>query len=211
MNLVQRGVDTVMREYLSNGVTRFVENRERMQSYLVTRPLPASSGVSSPHPDTSCVKVDVADDSEGSEVYMDASEDAPLGSPSVGAVATVPIDTATSAVKADAISTAALPEWHIDSESLPTDPLAPNPDSEWLASSDDYSPLPSTPASFPPEWTTLVASDVAQMAVTSSTTVATAEEGTSDGDDTSPAVRRLSDAYIAGMPSKRRRVGIVVS
>lgn len=59
MNLFQRGVDAVMREYLTSGVTRFIENRERMQSYLVTRPLPASSNISPPPPppDAPCVKV----------------------------------------------------------------------------------------------------------------------------------------------------------
>lgn len=136
---------------------------------------------------------------------MDASEDTPLGPPSAGASITVPNNAATSAARAEAIGTAALPEWDLDSASLPTDPLAPNPDSEWLASSDEFSLL-STPASFPPEWTTLVASDVAQMAVASSTAAITAEEGASEGDDASFAARRLSDAYIAGMPSKRRRV-----
>ncbi|KAH9284045.1 Large proline-rich protein BAG6 [Echinococcus granulosus] len=209
MNLIQRGLDAVMREYLENGVARFVENRERMQSYLVTRPLPASSTISPPPSEASCAKVDVADDSDVSEVYMDASEDAPLGSPSTATAATVSNDAATRAARAEAIGSAALPEWDTDSASLPTDPLAPNPDSEWLASSDEYSPLPSTPASFPPEWTTLVASDVTQMAVASSAAAAgsgEAEEATSEGDDASPAVRRLSDAYIAGMPSKRRRV-----
>ncbi|KAL5968403.1 Large proline-rich protein bag6 [Taenia solium] len=205
MNLIQRGVDAIMREYHSSGVTRFIENRERMQSYLVTRPLPASSNASPSPPDASCVKVDVADDSDISEVYMDASEDTPLGPPSAGASITVPNNAATSAAGAEAIGTAALPEWDSDSASLPTDPLAPNPDSEWLASSDEFSLL-STPASFPPEWTTLVASDVAQMAVASSTAAITAGEGTSEGDDASFAARRLSDAYIAGMPSKRRRV-----
>ncbi|KAL5108801.1 hypothetical protein TcWFU_003991 [Taenia crassiceps] len=205
MNLVQRGVDAVMSEYLSSGVTRFIENRERMQSYLVTRPLSVSSNIS-PTPDASCVKVDVADDSDVSEVYMDASEDALLGSPSAGIAVTVPNDVATNTARAEAIGAAALPEWNSDPASLPTDPLAPNPDSEWLASHDECSPLLSTPASFPPEWTTLVASDVAQMAVASPTAFTTSEEGTSEGNDASSAVRRLSDAYIAGMPSKRRRV-----
>lgn len=137
---------------------------------------------------------------------MDASEDAPLGPPSAGSAVAVPNNAATSAVRAESIGTVALPEWNSDPASLPTDPLAPNPDSEWLASSDECSPLLSVPPSFPPEWTTLVASDVAQMAVASSTAATTAEEGTSEGDDASTAVRRLSDAYIAGMPSKRRRV-----
>ena len=153
---------------------------------------------------------------------MDACEDAPMESPSTAAVApsgSTPNNNETTSPLLTSVTAAPLPEWQSESFSPPKDPLAPNPLSEWRSPDVDIvSHLPPPPPDFPPEWTAIVASDVAQMTMearnSSASIPAASANPASDSSmseeaariESSPSVRRFSDAYLAGMPSKRRKV-----
>lgn len=209
--MIQTGLDAAMEEYLNGGVSRFIQHRERMESYLATRELPGSSTAAAAG---ASGKADEGEESDASEVYMDACEDAPMESPAAitSAAPSVVAAGATSAAPLaspvlTSVTASPLPEWHTGPSVLPRDPLAANPLSEWHPppAVANASALPAPPPDFPREWTTLVASDVVHMAMDTQHPATAAEETAGPG-ESSPSVRRLSDAYIAGMPSKRRRV-----
>ena len=47
MDIIQNGLEGAIQEYLSGGVSRFIQHRERIQSYLTTRDLPGTSTAAS--------------------------------------------------------------------------------------------------------------------------------------------------------------------
>uniref|UniRef100_A0A5K3F316 Ubiquitin-like domain-containing protein n=2 Tax=Mesocestoides corti TaxID=53468 RepID=A0A5K3F316_MESCO len=165
-----------------------------------TPPAPLTSTTPPPVPPVEAkLKMETAEDSDVSDAYLDASEDAPMAS----------ADSATSTSTALRPPAAPpLPEWPAD-EHPPVNPLAENPDSAWRATSVRPPPMPS---SFPQEWAALVASDVERMAGASSSSQASSPAATStesedlEVEELTGSVCRLSDAYIAGMPTKRRRL-----
>ncbi|KAM7535353.1 hypothetical protein Aperf_G00000092833 [Anoplocephala perfoliata] len=202
MGLIMRGVDAVMNEFLANGVSRFNENRGRLLSYLETRPLPPSrSPTVRTNPPASNVKVDGIEDSD-SEIYMDATEDSPsLVIPS-GSTSAPAINSEAAVNEATYI----FPDWGTQEVPLSSgEALAPNPQSTWRPPPPSIN-RPQFPAAFPSEWTDIVASDAVQMSSTVPVDTIGLENATSGSDNAAPFLRRLSDAYIAGMPVKRRRV-----
>ncbi|KAM3175634.1 hypothetical protein ACTXT7_008118 [Hymenolepis weldensis] len=196
IDLLIHGMDSVRNAFPSSGVTRFNENRERLESYLQTRPLPASTStnattdaIETPRQGGSRSSPVIGDD-DISDVYMDASEESPISAQPVNGE--VPTN-----------STAGLfPDWDTQEISRSTaEALAPNPLSTWRPAVSSTN-CPPVPDAFPSEWTEVVASDVIQM----SASVDASQQENDISDESTPSVRRLSDAYVAGMPVKRRRV-----
>nr|CDS27978.2 scythe:bat3 [Hymenolepis microstoma] len=199
IDLLIHGMDHVRNTFPSSGITRFNENRERWELCLRTRSLPAST-LTYPVATTDSTEEDprqegprnppaVIDD-DVSDVYMDANEESPNSAQPVNGEAP---NNATPGI---------FPNW--DSPGIPlstADTLAPNPLSTWnpTLSPSVYPPVPDA---FPPEWAGVVASDVVQMRASTDT----AKQENDISDESTPSVRRLSDAYVSGMPVKRRRV-----
>lgn len=132
---------------------------------------------------------------------MDASEESPTSA--------IPSASTATLINSDAAAneaTSIFPDWGTQEITISSaEALAPNPLSTWRP------PQPSTnhppfPAAFPSEWTDIIASDALQMSAAVPVDTIGLENATSGDDDALPSVRRLSDAYIAGMPVKRRRV-----
>lgn len=162
--------------------------------------------------------METAYDSDVSEAYVDANEDVPMPASSTNATAAIP---SSSSTRTNHLRPP-LPDWQEEeSSSLPcsvAESLTPNANSPWVASEHASFPVDDVPPSLPPHWVQIVAGDVARMAngrptgsssQSSSPTLTSAEEVENLG-DMNPSLCRLSDAYIAGMPAKRRRVFFVV-
>ncbi|VDL60595.1 unnamed protein product [Hymenolepis diminuta] len=196
IDLLIHGMDSVRNAFPSSGVTRFNENRERLESYLQTRPLPASTStnatvdaIETPLQAGSRNSPAIGDD-DISDVYMDAIEESPICVQPVNGEA--PTDS----------TTGLFPDWDTQEISRSTaEALAPNPLSTWRSPVSSTN-CPPVPDAFPSEWTEVVASDVIQM----SASVNASQQENDTSDESTPSVRRLSDAYVAGMPVKRRRV-----
>lgn len=139
------------------------------------------------------------EDTDGSDVYEDAIEGPPTSSsvPKVTRKSTRADPNVEAATKQPQIATlSTLPQW-----TLPTDETLPTTVSEALAprctvDADWEEQLPTPSSGIPSQWMGIVANDVVQMA----RNVPTSEC------DEDRLHYRLSDAYIAGMPAKRRRV-----
>ncbi|VDO04435.1 unnamed protein product [Rodentolepis nana] len=132
----------------------------------------------------------VSIDDDISDVYMDANEESPNSAQPDNGVA--PPNSTTGIFQ----------NWDSPNTPLLTnESLAPNPLSTWNSTLSP-SVYPPIPEAFPPEWAEVVASDVVQMCA--STDASQQENGISD--ESTPSVRRLSDAYVSGMPVKRRRI-----